>query len=85
MILWPNDCQLEFSDDGAVLPPRKKDKVRKDGTFPPDKSKGKLKKNVCFADEFKDAINYNDIPEDTDDALDKHLPLEERDATSPSS
>ena len=52
--------------------------MQKDGTLRLDKSKGKLKNAVCFADEFKDAPNYTDIPENPEDALDKQLPLQEQ-------
>ena len=66
---------MNYSDDGALLPPRKKSKRKKDGSFAIDKSKGKLKTVTCFADEFDGAPNYNDLPEVASDPLDKHLGL----------
>ena len=48
--------------------------MQKDGSFPSQKSKGQLKSVTCFADEFADAHNYNDLP-DPSDPLDKQLPL----------
>ena len=75
MMLWPDECIFDFADDGALLPPRKKNMHRKDGSFREDKSKGKLKSTICFADEFLNAPNFNDFPEKREDSLDKHLPL----------
>ena len=76
MLLWPDECRLEFSDGGAVLPPRKKNKRQKDGSFREDKSKGILKSTMCFADGFRNSPNANDLPDDVDDPLDKYLPLQ---------
>ena len=39
MMMWPEECQLVFFDDGFLLPPCKKNKRKKDGTFRSDKSK----------------------------------------------
>ena len=64
--------------------PRKKNKRKKVGTFRSDKSKGELKSTVCFADEFVDAPNFNDLPEIPEDSPDKHLALGD-DAISDSS
>ena len=47
------------------------------GSFRENKSNGKLKSTVNFADEFKDYPNVNDLPENLEDALDKYLSLKE--------
>ena len=54
----------------------KKEQHRKDGSFWEDKSNGIMKFTICSADEFLNAPNVNDLPEDADDPLDKHLPLQ---------
>ena len=64
MMIWPEECQLVFSDEGELIPPRKKHRRKKDGSFPRDKSKGKLKSITCFADELADYPSYNDLLED---------------------
>ena len=68
-----------MSESGAQLPRRPKNKRRKDGSFRSDKSRGKQSAPVFFADEFKDASNVNDVPEDIHDPLDRHLPIQDAD------
>ena len=84
MMIWPEENLLVVFDEGVLIPPRKKNKRRKDGSFRSDKSKDKLKSSICFADEFIDAPNFNDLPENPADPLDKHLALGD-DAISDSS
>ena len=76
VMMWPEECHLVFSDEGALLPPRRKHNRRKDGSFRSDKSKDKLKSSICFAVDFVDAPNFNDLPENPAEPLDKHLALE---------